>query len=45
MPETPHANYLLGTRLKRFKVIVAIGPSMSIKTLKHPDIGNAKAQL
>jgi len=43
MPETPHVNHLLGTRLERFEVIAAIGPSMSIGTLKYLDIGNAKA--
>jgi len=43
MPKTPYANHLPGIRLERFKVIIAIGPFISIKTLKYPDIGNAKA--
>jgi len=45
MPETPHANHLPGTRLERSEVIAAMGPSMSMGTLEHPDVGNAKAQL
>lgn len=45
MPETPHANPLPGTRLEEAEVKAAMGPSVSIKTLEHPDVGSTMAQL
>ena len=45
MPETPRANHLPGTRAEGSEVIAAMGPSVSIKTLEHPDVGSAMAQL
>ena len=41
MPKTPNVSDLLGIRVKRSKVIAAIGPSVSIQTLKYLDIASA----
>tara|TARA_R110002003_G_scaffold2127_2_gene24114 strand:+ start:5245 stop:6489 length:1245 start_codon:yes stop_codon:yes gene_type:complete len=45
MPETPGANPLPGTRREKTEVIAAMGPSVSIETLEHPDVKNTMAQL
>ena len=38
MPETLSVSDFPGIRAERFKVIAAIGPSVSIETLKYLDI-------
>jgi hypothetical protein len=45
MPKTPDANPLPGTKSKEAEVKAAMGPSASVKTLEHPDVKSAMAQL